>query len=149
LTQRYGSDPSSQPEFDSSAWIDAISPPTKGQIYGFGSRHSPVEIIGAKSTSSGNSCTSRFYNGEFQLPPAAQEKMNQMESQVHMLAEELAKTKEELAKRNHDFANLEQCLGERVTSTVRMMLRDLNIPNHQFPSGSGSSEFRSFDPSQS
>ncbi|KAL2471995.1 Uncharacterized protein Adt_40131 [Abeliophyllum distichum] len=125
----YGTDRDAQPEFDPDSWFNAVNGPSKGRIYGFGPRQ-PVSHVLSTPTSPRRSIL-------------AHDIMNNED--VNKLKSELASARNMIEENNERIDNLTVRL-ERVErnhkvelrDTMRNMLSELNIPNNQFHSSSGS-----------
>ncbi|CAA3016997.1 Hypothetical predicted protein, partial [Olea europaea subsp. europaea] len=125
IKSKYGTIRDDQPEFDLDSWMDAVSGPSKGHVYGFGPQEPASYILG--------------------MPTSPRHSILTRDEEVNNLKVELASAQNTIEKNNERIDDLTLRL-ERVErnhrvemqETVRSMLRELNIPNFQFPSSSGS-----------
>ncbi|CAA2997867.1 Hypothetical predicted protein [Olea europaea subsp. europaea] len=125
IESKYGTIRDYQPEFDPNSWMDAVNGPSKGRIYGIGPREPASHILGT--------------------PTSPRHSILAHDEEVNNLKLELASAQNTIEENNERIDDLTLRL-ERVErnhrvemqETVRSMLRELNIPNFQFPSSSGS-----------
>ncbi|KAL2532592.1 putative transposase-like protein [Abeliophyllum distichum] len=126
---KYGTDRDNQPEFDPDSWINAVNGPSKGRIYGFGPRQPVSHVLGTPASPRRSILAHDIMSNE----------------DVNKLKSELASARNTIEENNERIANLtvrlervEKNHNVELRDTVRNMLRELNIPNTQFPSSSGS-----------
>ncbi|KAL2457251.1 Uncharacterized protein Adt_46427 [Abeliophyllum distichum] len=126
---KYGTDKDDQPEFDPDSWINAVNGPSKGRIYGFGPRQPVSHVLGTPASPRRSILAHDIMSNE----------------DVNKLKSELASARNTIEENNERIANLtvrlervEKNHNVELRDTVRNMLRELNIPNTQFPSSSGS-----------
>ncbi|CAA3005509.1 Hypothetical predicted protein [Olea europaea subsp. europaea] len=125
IESKYGTVREDQPEFDPDSWMDSINGPSKGRVYGFGPRQPASHVLG--------------------MPTSPRRSILARDEEVDNLKLELASARNTIEENNERIDDLTQRL-ERVErnhkvemqETMRSMLRELNIPNFQFPSSSGS-----------
>ncbi|KAL2467182.1 Uncharacterized protein Adt_43033 [Abeliophyllum distichum] len=127
---KYGTDRDNQPEFDPDSWINAVNGPSKGgRIYGFGPRQPVSHVLGTPASTRRSILAHDIMSNE----------------DVNKLKSEFASTRNTIEENNERIANLtvrlervEKNHNVELRDTVRNMLRELNIPNTQFPSSSRS-----------
>ncbi|CAA2992421.1 Hypothetical predicted protein [Olea europaea subsp. europaea] len=122
IESKYDTVRDNQPEFNPDSWIDAVNDPSKGHVYGFCPRQ-PASLVLCTLTSPRRSILAH-------------------DEEVNNLKSELAITRNTIDENNERIDDLTVCLEQvhkiEMQETVRSMLKELNIPNFQFPSNSGS-----------
>ncbi|PKI52571.1 hypothetical protein CRG98_027043 [Punica granatum] len=101
ISEKYGSDVSSKLSFDTDAWINVAGAPSKGRVYGFGSRRDPKLVIGSSVS---YSATSRCDLGGSLSRAIADERLKEIEERIQrdlqqkMEAEIEARTEEQVER---------------------------------------------------
>ncbi|CAA3001670.1 Low affinity sulfate transporter 3 [Olea europaea subsp. europaea] len=124
IESKYGTVRNNQPEFDLDSWIDAVNGPSKGHVYGFCPGQLASLVLGIP-TSPRHSILAR------------DEEMNNLKSELAIAQNTIDENSKRIDDLTVRLERVERNQKIEKRKIVRSMLRELNIPNFQFPSSSG------------
>ncbi|CAA0813189.1 Unknown protein [Striga hermonthica] len=142
LEAKYGPDMLDEPMFDADAWAEATNGPHRGRIYGF----TPAEGSLVSENDGNNDDVNEKLKAMQEIIDELTKSRVEVEKEIRQeLAEKMAseiaemkrQSKEEIVEIKLGMKRRAKRHRKEMGEMIRNMLRDLNLPNSKYPSGSG------------